>query len=60
VTLFNAVGKYPCTWDLFATWAAATAPAPARVQIFTRHCVVIADPTTMAGRATLFSRPNTD
>eukprot|EP00227_Mantoniella_beaufortii_P001127 CAMPEP_0197614868 /NCGR_PEP_ID=MMETSP1326-20131121/59742_1 /TAXON_ID=1155430 /ORGANISM="Genus nov. species nov., Strain RCC2288" /LENGTH=498 /DNA_ID=CAMNT_0043183745 /DNA_START=501 /DNA_END=1997 /DNA_ORIENTATION=+ len=47
VTLFNAVGKYPCTWDLFAAWATATAPKPVRVQIFTRHCVVIADPSTM-------------
>lgn len=47
MTLFNAVGNYPCTWDLFARWATATAPKPVRVQIFTRHCVVIADPSTM-------------
>ena len=47
VPLFKAVGNYPCTWDLFATWASKTAPKPVRVQIFTRHCVVIADPSTM-------------
>ena len=47
VTLFKAVGSYPCTWDLFAQWSTATAPKPVRVQIFTRHCVVIADPSTM-------------
>ena len=47
VALFKAVGNYPCTWDLFARWATATAPKPVRVQIFTRHCVVIADPSTM-------------
>ena len=41
------MGKYPCTWDLFAQWGAAAAPKPARVQIFTRHCVVIADPSTI-------------
>ena len=41
------MGSYPCTWDLFARWATATAPKPVRVQIFTRHCVVIADPSTM-------------
>jgi beta-ring hydroxylase len=44
VPLFKAVGKYPCTWDLFAFWSSAKAPKPVRVQIFTRHCVVIADP----------------
>ena len=47
ITLFKAVGSYPCTWDLFAQWSTATAPKPVRVQIFTRHCVVIADPSTM-------------
>ena len=47
IALFRAVGNYPCTWDLFAMWATATAPKPARVQIFDRHCVVIADPSTM-------------
>ena len=47
ITLFKAVGNYPCTWDLFARWSTATAPKPVRVQIFTRHCVVIADPSTM-------------
>ena len=47
ITLFKAVGSYPCTWDLFAQWSTATAPKPVRVQIFTQHCVVIADPSTM-------------
>ena len=47
ITLFKAVGNYPCTWDLFARWATASAPKPVRVQIFTRHCVVIADPSMM-------------
>ena len=42
--LFKAVGSYPCTWDLFARWGASAAPKPARVQIFQRHCVVVADP----------------
>ena len=44
VPLSRAVGAYPCTWDLFAFWSTAKAPKPVRVQIFTRHCVVIADP----------------
>ena len=44
VALFKAVGSYPCTWDLFARWGASAAPKPARVQIFQRHCVVVADP----------------
>lgn len=44
VALFRAVGSYPCTWDLFARWGTRAAPKPARVQIFQRHCVVIADP----------------
>ncbi|CEG01432.1 Cytochrome P450, E-class, group I [Ostreococcus tauri] len=44
VALFKAVGRYPCTWDLFATWGTTAAPRPARVQIFQRHCVVVADP----------------
>ena len=44
VALFKAVGSYPCTWDLFARWGSSAAPKPARVQIFQRHCVVIADP----------------
>jgi cytochrome P450 len=47
IALFKAVGNYPCTWDLFSAWSTATAPKPVRVQIFTRHCVVIADPSTM-------------
>jgi len=38
VALFQAVGKYPCTWDLFAQWAGKSVK-PVRVQIFTRHCV---------------------
>ena len=42
--LSKAVGAYPCTWDLFAFWSVPKAPKPVRVQIFTRHCVVIADP----------------
>jgi beta-ring hydroxylase len=45
--LFEAVGKYPCTWDLFAKWSVAAQPRPVRVQIFTRHCVVIADPVSI-------------
>ena len=24
--LARAVGRYPCTWELFATWSQATAP----------------------------------
>jgi len=44
VPLSRAVGAYPCTWDLFAFWSTAKAPKPVRVQIFTRHCVVVADP----------------
>lgn len=24
--LARAVGRYPCTWDLFSVWAQATAP----------------------------------
>jgi|TARA_B110000967_G_C18891729_1_gene567835 beta-ring hydroxylase len=47
VALFKAVGNYPCTWDLFSLWATETAPKPVRVQIFTKHCVVIGDPSTM-------------
>ena len=44
IALFRAVGSYPCTWDLFARWGVEAAPRPARVQIFQRHCVVVADP----------------
>jgi len=44
ITLFNSVGKFPCTWDLFSDWARATAPRPVRVQIFNRECVLIACP----------------
>jgi len=47
VVLFRAVGRYPCTWDLFAQWGVAHAPRPARVQIFHRQCVVVADPEAM-------------
>ena len=47
IALFRAVGRYPCTWDLFAQWGTSAAPKPARVQIFQRHCVVVADPDAM-------------